>query len=317
MIRSAVAAAVSITLGLASPALAGAEAPRAQADVPPAGEVYGWEDPDGVVRYTGRLDRVPASARERTVRILRDPGSGVARVLPLQGDPVVAVARSAEEASTAASLAARPAAPAERPQPAIASAGPAGSWAIQLEATELSGWLGPLHALQLLEGRRLYRTPFEVGGQPWERLRLGFFPSLAAARDAIGRLQPHFPGAWIEEAGLAEQEASAHQAIEAPARFQAGRVSLAARTGDPVYTIQLRARPLDGRLRALSRLELLEQHRLYRRTVESRGAVWERLRLGDFPSVEAARAVLRALRSLFFQSSCHGRHTHIQIESAF
>lgn len=281
--------------------------------VPSAGEVYGWKDDQGVARYTGQLDRVPASALDRTLRIRRDPITGIARAFPLHGEPLLARAGDVEErasalpartpqaaASTLRSLpAATIARPAARDLPAVASRPPADAWAIQLEATEVSSWLQPLDSLQMLEGHRLYRTRFEVAGQPWQRLRLGFFPTLAAARAAAARLQANFPGAWIDEASAAEREASAGDAIETPERFGPGATALAHTSGEPFYTIQLRSEAVDGRLRALTRLELLEQHRLYRRTVESRGAVWERLRLGDFASFEAARAVLRELQASY------------------
>jgi len=277
-----------------------------QGPVEPAGDVYGWEDEHGIHRYTSDLGRIPAAARARARRILRDPETGVARSIPLLPEPMLARATGPGAAGSEEpapeprlAMAARPAAAPSTALPPVSSPAPNGSWAIQLEATEVSGWLRPLDDLGLLDGRRLYRMPTEIGGQPWERLRLGFFPSLAAAQQAARRLRPHFPGAWVDAANPPERLASARLAIEAPLPLDAGPLASAPDDGGRTWVIQLDARPADGRLRAVTRLELLDRHRLYRHTVESKGVVWERLRLGDFTSLEAARNVLSELESSY------------------
>jgi hypothetical protein len=283
-IRCTPAAACLLVLGLT--ALAAGGSADSGADAFGAGPVYGWRDPQGVVRYSTRLDRVPESARAEAVRLYRDPGTGVARVAPLQPRPLLAGPPAPEDVDVAAAPPPRPApppAPARaRPEPRPAAAE---GWAIQLEAHALSEWLRPLEALGLLDQHRLYHTAAEIGGEPWERTRLGLFASLGDARAALARLAPHFPDAWIDAAG----------AVERTLVSEGGAVPVAT----PAWTLQLGARPVGARVRALARLELLEGHRLYRRTVVADGVVWERLRLGDFARIEDARAALQALRSSY------------------
>ena len=48
--------------------------------------------------------------------------------------------------------------------------------------------------------RLLYVSQTEIGGEPWYRLRLGFFASEQDARTALGRLAGKFPRAWIGRA---------------------------------------------------------------------------------------------------------------------
>jgi len=123
----------------------------------------------------------------------------------------------------------------------------------------------------------------------WERLRLGFFPTLEQARAARARVAPHFPDAWIDRAKSEDQTA----ALEGPIPVTGW--AAAPGPGPNAYVLQLGARAAHEGLRALTRLELLDRHHLYRSTVERDGETWERLRLGFFPSRESAEAVLREL----------------------
>ena len=68
---------------------------------------------------------------------------------------------------------------------------------------------------------------------------------------------------------------------------------------DPLVTDILVNGPHQIYVERAGRLELLEGHRLYRRTIVADGVVWERLRLGDFARIEDARAALRALRASY------------------
>jgi hypothetical protein len=101
-------------------------------------------------------------------------------------------------------------------------------------------WLSPLERLELLPAHRLYATRVEVDGRVWQRLRLGFFPSLTAARSVQSRLEPSFPGAWIAPVNEAERQAS-----ETTALAQANDGALSA-PGAASYAIQLGALPLRG-----------------------------------------------------------------------
>ena len=120
------------------------------------------------------------------------------------------------------------------------------------------------------------------------------------ARAALTRLQTSFPGAWVDRIDAAERGIAARAEIRPPSELTWGGapVSVGPEAG-PGYAIQLDAWLLDEGLRALTRLELVDRHRLYRTTVAVDGAVWERLRLGFFPKLEDARAVLGALARSF------------------
>ena len=70
----------------------------------------------------------------------------------------------------------------------------------------------PLPRLDLPDGYRLFRTTFENDGRVWERVRVGFFPTLANARAMRSRLEPRFPGAWIDRVPGAQRIASSGMA---------------------------------------------------------------------------------------------------------
>jgi hypothetical protein len=104
---------------------------------------------------------------------------------------------------------------------------------------ERTRWLSPLEHLELLQAHRLYGTRVEVDGRVWQRLRLGFFPSLTAARSVQSRLEPSFPDAWIVPVSEAER-----QALETTALAQANEQAPSA-SGAASYAIQLGALLLD------------------------------------------------------------------------
>lgn len=64
------------------------------------------------------------------------------------------------------------------------------------------------------QGRRLYTTQFTKDGKRWNRLRLGFYPTLAAAQSALASIKKSYPGAWVAKAPKAERRASASTAIQ-------------------------------------------------------------------------------------------------------
>ncbi|MDJ0852710.1 MAG: hypothetical protein QNK04_30440 [Myxococcota bacterium] len=274
-----------------------------------ADELYQWTDDEGVVRYTAHRERLPRAALSRAVRIRRDPATGVVSTQPLGAGPLVAaqpdpslleVAAARQPESSLPDVAAAPPGrePAAQPAATAASSPPASvareSWAIQLDVRPVSPWLRPLDALGLLEGHRLYRVTRQVEGQAWQRLRLGFFATPGEAQSALARVERHFPGAWIDRVDAAELAASEAQRIERPGRADVTR-ERSWRHGEQGYAVQLLASPADDRLRALTRLELLGRHQLFRSTVEEDGEIWERLALGFFPSADAAEAVRRQL----------------------
>ncbi|MDH5555729.1 MAG: SPOR domain-containing protein, partial [Alphaproteobacteria bacterium] len=62
-------------------------------------------------------------------------------------------------------------------------------------------------------GRRLYTTVFTKDGKRWNRLRLGFYPTLQDARNALPAIKVSYPGAWVAKTSAAERQASASTAV--------------------------------------------------------------------------------------------------------
>ncbi len=324
----ALLAILAVWLAAGPAAIAGAEGDPAPT---PPGTLYQWSDEKGVVRYTAFLERVPRSALARTLVIQRDPLTGAVAARPLDGSvapPAVAATAPAEAPSepvgssvgaaspsgevaslppvsappvpTAAARTSDSALPPVSAAEPLPTVGPApgearGGWAIRLAATPVSSWLRPLEALRLLEGHRLYRVTRQVGDEGWERLRLGFFASAAQASAVRGWLEPHFPGAWVDRVDARELAESERGTIQLPERLANATPAPTRPDDSSHYAVQLRASPVDERLRALTRLELLDRHRLLRDTVEADGEVWERLAIGFFPSRKAAEAELERL----------------------
>ena len=284
--------------------------------------LYRWTDAGGAVRYTPELERIPAEALPGVRVLRRDLSSAAVAVFPWGSEePLSPDAVLAEIAAPAPAQALAQVAPAPRlrsaeapraaerspapkrsqpvAKPAAREAGP-DLYAIQLRATSVTAWLRPLQRTGLIAGRRLYRTQTSVEGRVWERLRLGFYATHGEARAALSQLQASFPGAWVDHIDAAERGAAARFEIR-PSSDVAAEAAFAPAAADEArdYAIQLDAWPLDEGLRVLTRLELLDRHRLYRTTVDVNGAVWERLRLGFFPSLEDARVVLRKIERSF------------------
>ncbi len=67
-----------------------------------------------------------------------------------------------------------------------------------------------------IEIHRLYVTRFEKDGEIWHRLRLGFFQSVTAARQALEGLRSAYPDAWVTRIPPEEALASAATAIYEP-----------------------------------------------------------------------------------------------------
>jgi len=72
---------------------------------------------------------------------------------------------------------------------------------------------------------RLYTTRFNKDGKIWNRLRLGFFKSSAAATAVMNGLKRYYPRAWIDKASTAERSQSGESMLVASAR---GRVAAVA-----------------------------------------------------------------------------------------
>jgi hypothetical protein len=235
------------------------------ADVPL--RIFEWTDEQGVVRYTPQLDRIPrgllstvvvmergedvrafayiGSVDGQPVLLSEPPVDGAVRKVVVMGPaPLEARVTSLEveavplDSEPAAAPAASPDAPVEGALAPAVGSGLGQDRCSAARIAERARWLSPLERLELPQAYRLYVTQVEVDGRVWQRMRLGFFPSLTAARSVQSRIDPSFPGAWIVPVSEVERQAS-----ETTALAQANREVLSA-PGAASYAIQLVALPL-------------------------------------------------------------------------
>ena len=287
----ALAIAACVTLAAASPRSGGAAA------------LYQWTDEDGVTRYTPSRARIPASQRGSAVRI--EPTSSFSDAIP---DTQVIPAREAPPPSPPApdSTIGRPDAMSTPPQPAPRPAETARPepvparpedvvYAIQLGATPVSQGIPPLPLIGLPNTVRLYQTRAERNGESWTRTRVGPFPTMESARSMLVRLEPSFPGAWIVLVSAAETRIAAATPAPPPPAPEA--------PPDPaplyVYVIQLSAALQSSVSPPLPRLDLPDGYRVFRTSFEKDGRVWERVRVGFFPTRAEAQAMRARLESRF------------------
>ena len=287
----ALAIAACVTLAAASPRSGGAAA------------LYQWTDEDGVIRYTPSRARIPVSQRGSAVRI--EPTSSFSDAIP---DTQVIPAREAPPPSPPApgSTIGRPDAmstppqpaprPAETARPEPAPARPEDvAYAIQLGAMPVSQGTPPLPLIGFPNTMRLYQTRTQHNGESWTRTRVGPFPTMASARSMLARLELSFPGAWIVAVSAAESRFAAVTPAPPPPAPEA--------PPDPapryVYVIQLQATPQSVASPPLPRLDLPDDFRLFRTTFEKDGRVWERVRVGFFPTLAAAQAMRARLEPSF------------------
>ncbi len=80
-----------------------------------------------------------------------------------------------------------------------------GRYVLNLESSVEARPLPPASAFDLAAPAVLYRLQSPVNGRVWNRLRLGFFETKAAAQAAQARLQAAFPRTWIAVAPEAER----------------------------------------------------------------------------------------------------------------
>jgi hypothetical protein len=231
--------------------------------------IFEWTDEQGAVRYTPHLDRIPRGLLTTVVVMERAEGDrafayigsvdgqpvlrsqppldgAVRKVVVMRLTPLEVEAGLLEE--EAAPLDREPRAAAPEPPAALAEGAPdpavgPGPGEDRCSVARIAAptpWLSPLERLGLLQAHRLYGTRVEADGRVWQRLRLGFFPSLTAARSVQSRLQRSFPSAWIAPVSEAERRAS-----ETTALAQTDEAALSA-PGASSYAIQLGALPLHG-----------------------------------------------------------------------
>jgi len=93
----------------------------------------------------------------------------------------------------------------------IASAEAASAYAINLQSSQKK--INLPSSIKDYEDHQLYTVRFKSkkDGKIWNRLRLGFFPTLAAARRALNGVKSQYPSAWVAKASSKEQRLAAKQ----------------------------------------------------------------------------------------------------------
>jgi hypothetical protein len=257
-----------------------------------------------------------------------------AREAPLPSPPAPAPAVAPSDTVAAPPTPAPQPAATARSDPAGARPEDA-AYAIQLGATPVSHGVPPLPLIGLPNTVHLYQTRAERNGESWTQTRVGPFPTMASARPLLERLQPSFPGARIIPVSAAETriaaatpappttapeapperaaetppppapEAPPERAAEAPpppgpeAPPPPAPEAPPERVPEYVYVIQLQARPQSGISPPLPRLDLPEGLYLFRTSFEKDGSVWERVRVGVFPTLADAQAMRARLEPRF------------------
>jgi len=153
---------------------------------------------DGESWTQTRVGPFPTLASARSMLARLEPSFPGAWIVPVPAAERSAAVEpppepAAERRIAAATPAPPPSAPKAPPEPA-----PPHVYVIQLSATQRSAVSPPMPRLDLPDGYRLFRTTFEKDGRVWERVRVGFFSTLEDARAMRSRLEPRFPGAWID-----------------------------------------------------------------------------------------------------------------------
>ncbi|HKJ22693.1 MAG TPA: SPOR domain-containing protein, partial [Gammaproteobacteria bacterium] len=92
----------------------------------------------------------------------------------------------------------------------------AGLYAINLESSLTPPAVDKIPANKLLRRYRLYTDLYKKDSRVWHRLRLGFFETRAAAKQAQAALRSPYPRSWVTKVSAAEHDASAATAIALP-----------------------------------------------------------------------------------------------------
>ncbi|HHH35373.1 MAG TPA: hypothetical protein ENK48_00920 [Gammaproteobacteria bacterium] len=89
-------------------------------------------------------------------------------------------------------------------------------YAIQLRLSSQPPTAASLPSLNLPPDYILYVNPVTLKNRQWYQLRLGFFRSVAEAREINRELQEKFPGSWILRASASEREQAPGRALKLP-----------------------------------------------------------------------------------------------------
>ncbi|MFQ5509077.1 MAG: hypothetical protein ACE5FN_07050 [Leptospirillia bacterium] len=168
-------------------------------------------------------------------------------------------------------------------------------YAIQLQQSERKIEVRDVPGVKVLFGHHLYVLEHQSNGRTGYRLRLGFFPTAAAAGKVQRALLDDFPGAWVTRVDTAERDAGIAEGIVRRA-IVAPSITKPPAAEQTFYAIQLRQGPRKMDLTQVPGLKALFGHHLYfseRQTKD--GGVDYRLRLGFFSTAAAAGKVQREL----------------------
>ncbi len=178
-------------------------------DIPLTDVQYEGNHPAGptlVLRFTRPVTYTVSTGRDLRSIVVKI-GTGAARTRTPAAPPPPPAAPGARLPATGTAA-----------QPGAERIDTSGPYVINLMSSAKPIDTSTLPMLDAFRGRRLYTTQFVKDGKRWNRLRLGFFPTAAAARDALGAVSPTYPGAWIAKTPATERRASASTAIATPGR---------------------------------------------------------------------------------------------------
>ncbi len=170
---------------------------------------------------TARFD-VAAGSDARSVVITFEKEAAVAAPAPRppQGSAAPAARPPAPTPPAAATAPSTPAAPAPpAPAPVRAPERPTDEerpYAINLMSSSAPVDLGTIALDPEHADLALYTVQFEAGGKVLNRVRVGFFASIAAAEAVAVRLRERYPGAWVARASRTERARFAGSGRAAP-----------------------------------------------------------------------------------------------------
>jgi plasmid maintenance system killer protein len=99
-----------------------------------------------------------------------------------------------------------------------------GNYAINLESSIKTIDLSAAPQPDIFQKYTLYQTKSEIDSQVWNRLRLGFFPTVAAANKVLNELQSLYPRAWVTKAPQSDIRLAAQSPISLAAAKQVAKV---------------------------------------------------------------------------------------------
>jgi len=151
-----------------------------------------------------------------------------------------------------------------------------------------------------IKGYRLYQTKVtSKKGVLWHRLRLGFFPSQKAAESKLAVMKVRFLHAWIAKVTREERNASEALVVR-PYAGVSGPAVKVKQKGPWAVTLFLSSRSVKSK--DIPNLALFGKYHLYSLFYKGKTQSWHILRMGFFPSKDAAAKVRSSLITTFPQA---------------